>query len=303
MKSACCTSCTCADPSAFWGWKRSFRAFFFHRVTWLRLSGKARSQRKTRAKSATKEMLGEKGKEKAEEKQVENSDEKWKEKAEEKQEEKSVGKGKSAKTGKEKGEEKEKVIPRKGHGILHDKSGDGKGWVGEIKLVGESRYIGKSREKMELAYLHSIAYIVYDGYVSPVLMDELTVLKETELDEWKKVWEEVRILPTGMWTLIWARGVYLPKTRFDDILGKYRVYSGSGDALHDALLPPIWFPIEDYTEEGEAKSVDLMSAMVHRVSMCAAFGKVAASAARKAGDTDENTEMEAQALSSSSSSS
>ncbi|CAI5485500.1 unnamed protein product [Closterium sp. Naga37s-1] len=39
MKSARCTSCTCAYPSAFWGWKRSFRAFFFHRVTWLRFSG------------------------------------------------------------------------------------------------------------------------------------------------------------------------------------------------------------------------------------------------------------------------
>ncbi|CAI5470447.1 unnamed protein product [Closterium sp. Yama58-4] len=39
MKSARCTSSTCADPSAFWGWKRSFRAFFFCRVTWLRLSG------------------------------------------------------------------------------------------------------------------------------------------------------------------------------------------------------------------------------------------------------------------------
>ncbi|CAI5965726.1 unnamed protein product [Closterium sp. NIES-64] len=39
MKSARCTTSTCADPSAFWGWKRSFGAFFFPQVTWLRLSG------------------------------------------------------------------------------------------------------------------------------------------------------------------------------------------------------------------------------------------------------------------------
>ncbi|CAI7881844.1 unnamed protein product [Closterium sp. NIES-53] len=40
----------------------------------------------------------------------------------------------------------------------------------------------------------------------------------------------------------------------------------------------------------------LMSAMINRVSLCAAFGKVAASATRKEGDTDEKTEMAAQAL-------
>ncbi|CAI5952113.1 unnamed protein product [Closterium sp. NIES-64] len=39
MKSARCTSCTCADPFTFWGGKRSLRAFFFRRVTRLRLSG------------------------------------------------------------------------------------------------------------------------------------------------------------------------------------------------------------------------------------------------------------------------
>ncbi|CAI5527271.1 unnamed protein product [Closterium sp. Naga37s-1] len=114
-------------------------------------------------------------------------------------------------------------------------------------------------------------------------MDELTGLEETTMEEWKKVWEEVKILPTGMWTQIWARGVYLPRTRFDDI-------------IHDALLPAVWFPIKEETKEEKAESVALMSAMIHCVSMCAAFGKVAVSAARKAGDTDEKTELAAEAL-------
>ncbi|CAI5986850.1 unnamed protein product [Closterium sp. NIES-65] len=169
-----------------------------------------------------------------------------------------------------------------GHGIRHDKSGDGLGWVGEIKVNGENRYIGKSRDKMKLAYEHSIVYVVYDGYVSKVLMDELTVLNPGELEKWKEVWEEVKFLPTGI--------------RIDDILGRCRGYTSSGDALHDVLFPAIWFPIVQDTKEGQAETDAVMSAMINRVSMCAAFGKVAASAARKAGESDEKTEMTAQAL-------
>ncbi|CAI5475380.1 unnamed protein product [Closterium sp. Yama58-4] len=73
-------------------------------------------------------------------------------------------------------EEGGKSKERRGHGIRHDTSGDKLGWVGEIKVHGINRYIGKSREKMELAYVHSIAFVVYDGFVSKVLMNELTVL-------------------------------------------------------------------------------------------------------------------------------
>ncbi|CAI5488239.1 unnamed protein product [Closterium sp. Naga37s-1] len=194
-------------------------------------------------------------------------------------------------------------------------SGDGHGWVGEIKVNGQNRYIGKSREKMELAYEHAIALVVYDGYVSKVLMKELTVLKPGELDKWKEVWAEVKFLPTGMWTVMWARGLCHPRARFDDILGRYRGYASSGDALHDVLWPAIWFPIIENTEEGKEETDALMSAMVNRVSMCAAYGKVAASAAfgkvdasveGKAGEktemegvegkADEKTEMGAQAL-------
>ncbi|CAI5495266.1 unnamed protein product [Closterium sp. Naga37s-1] len=260
--------------------------------------GKAVSQRSTRAMSAGKEMSEEKG----------NQD-------------KTGGKGKPAKK-KEKAEEEDeeggegdKEHGRRGHGIRQDRSGDGHGWVGEIKVNGQNRYIGKSREKMELAYEHAVAYVVYDGYVSKVLMNELTVLKPGELDKWKEVWAEVKFLPTGMWTVMWARGLCHPRARFDDILGRYRGYASSGDALHDVLWPAIWFPIIENTEEGKEETDALMSAMVNRVSMCAAYGKVAASAAYgkvdasvegKAGEktemegaegkADEKTEMGVQAL-------
>ncbi|CAI5494061.1 unnamed protein product [Closterium sp. Naga37s-1] len=152
---------------------------------------------------------------------------------------------------------------------------------------------------MELAYLHSIVYLLYDGYVSKILMAELTGLEETVMKQWRAVWEEVRFLPTGMWTVIWARGAFLPKTRFDDILGKYRAYKTSGDAHHDALLPAIWFPVDADTKEGKEKSDAMMPAMIDRVSLCAAYGKVAASAARKEGDTDQTSAKVAQALSAS----
>ncbi|CAI6008931.1 unnamed protein product [Closterium sp. NIES-65] len=269
--------------------------------------GKAASQRMTRAMSAGKKMSEEQGKE-----------------AKGKQD-KTGGKGKSAKKKEraegedEAGGEGKKEHERRGHGIRRDKSGDGLGWVGEIKVHGENRYIDKSREKMELAYEHSIAYVVYDGFVSKVLMDELTVLKPGELEKWKEVWEEVKFLPTGMWTVMWARGLCHPKARFDDSLGRYHGYMGSGDALHDVRYTgsgdAIWFPIVPDTKEGKAETDVFMSAMINCVSVCAAygkvatsaaFGKVAASAEGKAGEnvelegsegkTDEKTEMAAQVL-------
>ncbi|CAI5461413.1 unnamed protein product [Closterium sp. Yama58-4] len=193
-------------------------------------------------------------------------------------------------------EEGGKSKERRGHGIRHDTSGDKLGWVGEIKVHGINRYIGKSREKMELAYVHSIAFVVYDGFVSKVLMNELTVLDSAELERWKEVWEEVRILPTGMWTVMWARGTLLPKTRLNEILDKYRHYKTTGDALHAALLPAIWYPVDPDTEEGREKSASMLSALIGRVSMCAAYGKTAATAARKEGDSDEKTDMAAWAL-------
>ncbi|CAI7837217.1 unnamed protein product, partial [Closterium sp. NIES-53] len=113
----------------------------------------------------------------------------------------SIGEGKLSKKGKDKAAEKEKEKGQKGHGIRRDTSGDRQG---------------------------------------KVLMEELTGLKETELEKWREVWEEVKFLPTGMWTVMWARGVYLPRTRFDDKLGNYRGYSSSGDALHHALLPVLF---------------------------------------------------------------
>ncbi|CAI5477066.1 unnamed protein product [Closterium sp. Yama58-4] len=193
-------------------------------------------------------------------------------------------------------EEGGKSKERRGHGIRHDTSGDKLGWVGEIKVHGINRYIGKSREKMELAYVHSIAFVVYDGFVSKVLMNELTVLDSAELERWKEVWEEVRILPTGMWTVMWARGTLLPKTRLNEILDKYRHYRTTGDALHAALLPAIWYPVDPDTEEGREKSASMLSALIGRVSMCVAYGKTAATAARKEGDSDEKTDMAAWAL-------
>ncbi|CAI7845790.1 unnamed protein product [Closterium sp. NIES-54] len=159
-------------------------------------------------------------------------------------------------------EEKEKEKGRKGHGIHHDPSSDRLGWVGKIKVLCANRYISKSRDKIEPAYLHSIAYIVYNGYDSKVLMVELTGLEETELEKWRK----------------------------------YRAYKRSGDVHHVALLPAIWFPVDAVTKEGKEKSDAMMLPMIGRVSMCAAYVKVAA---RKEGDTDEKTAMVAQALSAS----
>ncbi|CAI5951952.1 unnamed protein product [Closterium sp. NIES-64] len=188
---------------------------------------------------------GRKGKEKAAEKRKEKEEEEDEEEEEEEEDEEEQP---EEEEWKDKAKEKE----RRGHGIRHDNSGDGQGWVGEIKVHGINRYIGKSREKMELAYVHSIAFVVYDGFVSKVLMDELTGLDTAELERWRKVWEEVKILPTGMWTVMWVRGVLLPKTQLNDILDKYHECKRSGDVLHDALWPAMWFLVEGVPEEKSA---------------------------------------------------
>ncbi|CAI5481711.1 unnamed protein product [Closterium sp. Yama58-4] len=211
---------------------------------------------------------GRKGKRKAAEEDVEEVEDVEQEEEEEAEEE--VEEADEDDEEEEEVEEEEeeggKSKERRGHGIRHDTSGDKLGWVGEIKVHGINRYIGKSREKMELAYVHSIAFVVYDGFVSKVLMNELTVLDSAELERWKEVWEEVRILPTGMWTVMWARGTLLPKTRLNEILDKYRHYKTTGDALHAALLPAIWYPVDPDTEEGREKSASMLSALIGRVS-------------------------------------
>ncbi|CAI5469676.1 unnamed protein product [Closterium sp. Yama58-4] len=233
--------------------------------------GKAGSQRKTREKSEAK--AADRGKGKAAETAADKDgggNTGVKGKAGENQ--KSLGEGTS--TG------------RKGK----DKS-VGEGWVGEIKVHGINRYIGKSREKMELAYVHSIAFVVYDGFVSKVLMNELTVLDSAELERWKEVWEEVRILPTGMWTVMWARGTLLPKTRSSTSIDITRPL-----AMRCTPRSCQRYGTQSIPTPRKAKSASMLSALIGRVSMCAAYGKTAATAARKEGDSDEKTDMAAWAL-------
>ncbi|CAI5996477.1 unnamed protein product [Closterium sp. NIES-65] len=79
----------------------------------------------------------------------------------------------------------------------------------------------------------------------------------------------------------------------NDILDTYHECKSSCDALHDALWPAIWFPVEGVLEE---KSAAMMLAMIGRVSMCVAYGKTAVSASKKEGDEEEKTAMAAWAL-------
>ncbi|CAI5514503.1 unnamed protein product [Closterium sp. Naga37s-1] len=69
-------------------------------------------------------LTGRKGKEKAAEKRKEKEEEEEEEEDDEEEQEEEEGKDKA----------KDKEKGRRGHGIRHDSSGDGLGWVGEIKL-------------------------------------------------------------------------------------------------------------------------------------------------------------------------
>ncbi|CAI5978691.1 unnamed protein product [Closterium sp. NIES-65] len=141
--------------------------------------GSAVSQRSTRAMSAGKEMSEEKGK-----------------KAEGSQDKKG-GKSKPAKK-KEKAEEDDEEgvegdKERRGHGIRQDRSDDGHGWVGEIKVNGRNRDIGKSREKMELATYRGYARSgdALHGVLWPAIW--FPIIENTEEDK-----EETEALMSAM---------------------------------------------------------------------------------------------------------
>ncbi|CAI5486481.1 unnamed protein product [Closterium sp. Naga37s-1] len=117
-----------------------------------------------------------------------------------------VGEKKKKRKGKAAASQKA-VVPkdRRGHGIRLDRTSGG-GWQGEVNLAGKSRYTGRSDDRMEVAYLNGVATTIFDGHASQVLLAEMTGVKAEEMTRWKAEWEEAKVMPKGMWTVMWSRG-------------------------------------------------------------------------------------------------
>ncbi|CAI5952187.1 unnamed protein product [Closterium sp. NIES-65] len=190
-----------------------------------------------------------------------------------------VGEKKNKRKGKAAASEKA-VVPkdRRGHGIRLDRTSGG-GWQGEVNLAGKSRYTGRSDDRMEVAYLNGVATTIFDGHASQVLLAEMTGVKAEEMTRWKAEWEEAKVMPKGMWTVMWSRGATMFRARFQKVLADFKQKKSSGPPLMKVLRPAVWFG----TGWELAKRKQQLSDIINRACLCAAFGPVAADAVPKTG--------------------
>ncbi|CAI5522613.1 unnamed protein product [Closterium sp. Naga37s-1] len=176
---------------------------------------------------------------------------------------KDKAKGGPAKAGSSKGTSKAAAQGRKGSGVRVDPS-NGLA-TSEMKFGKKSRYICRSMDKSEAAYCIAVAVSSFDGFVSDVVLDEFGGVKEEVMAQYKADWNVARLIPGGMWMVMWSRGANVFRDRADRA------------ALMLALRPAVWFgDLPESTEPEKAAKNKVASDMVARVSMCAAFAPVAA---------------------------
>ncbi|CAI5975013.1 unnamed protein product [Closterium sp. NIES-64] len=179
---------------------------------------------------------------------------------------KDKAKGGPLKVGSSKGTSKAAAQGRKGSGVRVDPSSGLA--VSEMKFGKKSRYICRSMDKSEAAYCIAVAVSSFDGFVSDVVLDEFGGVKEEVMAQYKADWNVARLIPGGMWMVMWSRGANVFRDR---ITGADRA------ALMLALRPAVWFgDLPESTEPEKAAKNKVASDMIARVSMCAAFAPVAA---------------------------
>ncbi|CAI5969813.1 unnamed protein product [Closterium sp. NIES-65] len=189
---------------------------------------------------------------------------------------KDKAKGGSAKVGSSKGTSKAAAQGRKGSGVRVDPS-NGLA-VSEMKFGKKSPYICRSMDKSEAAYCIAVAVSSFDGFVSDVVLDEFGGVKEEVMAQYKADWNVARLIPGGMWMVMWSRGANVFRDRFQQVVAEYnRINGADRAALMLALRPAVWFgDLPESTEPEKAAKNKVASDIIARVSMCAAFAPVAA---------------------------
>ncbi|CAI5962136.1 unnamed protein product [Closterium sp. NIES-64] len=189
---------------------------------------------------------------------------------------KDKAKGGPAKVGSSKGTSKAAAQGRKGSGVCVDPS-NGLA-VSEMKFGKKSRYICRSMDKSEAAYCIAVAVSSFDGFVSDVVLEEFGGVKEEVMAQYKADWNVERLIPGGMWMVMWSRGANVFRDRFQQVVAEYnRITGADRAALMLALRPAVWFgDLPESTEPEKAAKKKVASDMIARVSMCAAFAPVAA---------------------------
>ncbi|CAI5520938.1 unnamed protein product [Closterium sp. Naga37s-1] len=179
---------------------------------------------------------------------------------------KDKAKGGPTKAGSSKGMSKAAAQGQKGSGVRVDAS-TGLA-TSEMKFGKKSRFICRSMDKSEAAYCIAVAVSSFDGFVSDVILDEFGGVNEDVMAQYKADWNVARLIPGGMWTVMWSRGANVFRDRITD---------ANRAALMLALRPAVWFgDLLESTEPEKAAKNKVASDMIARVSMCAAFAPVAA---------------------------
>ncbi|CAI5981570.1 unnamed protein product [Closterium sp. NIES-65] len=189
---------------------------------------------------------------------------------------KDKAKGGPAKAGSSKGMSKAVAQGRKGSGVRVEAS-TGLA-TSEMKFGKKSRYICRSMDKSEAAYCIAVAVSSYDGFVSDVILNEFDGVKEDVMAQYKADWNVARLIPGGMWTVMWSRGANVFRDRFQEVVAEYnRIADADRAALMLALRPAVWFSdLPESTEPEKAAKNKVVSDMIAHVLMCAAFAPVAA---------------------------
>ncbi|CAI5978613.1 unnamed protein product [Closterium sp. NIES-65] len=189
---------------------------------------------------------------------------------------KDKAKGGPAKVGSSKGTSKAAAQGRKGSGVRVDPS-NGLA-ISEMKFGKKSRYICRSMDKSEAAYCIAVAVSSFDGFVSDVVLEEFGGVKEEVMAQYKADWNVARLIPGGMWMVMWSRGANVFRDRFQQVVAEYnRITGADRAALMLALRPAVWFgDLAESTEPEKAAKKKVASDMIARVSMCAAFAPMAA---------------------------
>ncbi|CAI5514056.1 unnamed protein product [Closterium sp. Naga37s-1] len=112
--------------------------------------------------------------------------------------------------------------------------------VSEIKFGKKIRYICRSMDKSEAAYCIAIAVSSFDGYVSDVILAEFSGVKEDVMKQSKSDWDVARLIPGGMWMVMWSRGANVFRDRFQEVVAEYnRITAADRAALMVALRPAV----------------------------------------------------------------
>ncbi|CAI5489947.1 unnamed protein product [Closterium sp. Naga37s-1] len=104
--------------------------------------------------------------------------------------------------------------------------------VAEMKFGKKSRYICRSMDKSEAAYYIAVAVSSFDGYLSDVILAEFGGVNEDVMEQYKLDWNVARLIPGGMWTVMWSRGANVLRDRITAV---------GRAALMLALRPAVWF--------------------------------------------------------------